>query len=556
MAIGAAYGRAQYEPAELIITDPGTYNVYLTADEIGGGNWEVVNDNPNLDVVIADSSENNCLLEVSSYGYDFAVEFTEFATLEIYNYGGDNNYVYYYTVRIESEGYNLTPTPPAIGGTTGGTTTGGTTTGGTTTDPEEEEEKPYYYIQLSATPQTLHFQKTGNTFGVIIQADKNVYQWSYSSHSYLSIQATTGSTYCNFYVTSIPNDSSANYINTEIVVTAWYDASHQLKGEITIPVSIEGNKIVAVWDNVIYEFPNEMGETVNFKIELDDKIIYAGKAVKSPDADRTNINVTRMVRDYIKNGFSDFNNEKYHLLSDYSKTFKILLDDTPVASYTVYNSWSYSTIPSTMIISMPIRNVIDKRQYFMCSLYNNTNVKQDGNYNVIKTTGTTSYHFYNTSSYQSLICDDMKKYPDVKKVKVDILTFEVKETCADYCLYYTNAYGGWDSLLVNGNVKKTDKITSQYYTKLDGNDYSRTKYFNEIKSGYVLYTDWFTDEEQAKLYHLIESINVYLHDLNTGEIIPVVITNTSCEWKTFTNNGKKKFYNTLNVDVSKEKIRQ
>ena len=79
---------------------------------------------------------------------------------------------------------------------------------------------------------------------------------------------------------------------------------------------------------------------------------------------------------------------------------------------------------------------------------------------------------------------------------------------------------------------------------------------NVITSNFVLYTDYFNDDEQSRFHHLLESTEVYLHNLNTNEILPVNITNSSCDYTTFTNNGKKKWYNTINVEVAQERIRK
>jgi hypothetical protein len=113
--------------------------------------------------------------------------------------------------------------------------------------------------------------------------------------------------------------------------------------------------------------------------------------------------------------------------------------------------------------------------------------------------------------------------------------------------------------LIDANAKKTDKITSKYYTR----DYDnttikseKTKFTNVINTEYVLHTGWFNDDEQSRLHHLLESTEVYLHNLNTDEIYPVNITNTTCEYKTFTNNGRKKFNNTINVEVAQTKVRK
>ena len=60
----------------------------------------------------------------------------------------------------------------------------------------------------------------------------------------------------------------------------------------------------------------------------------------------------------------------------------------------------------------------------------------------------------------------------------------------------------------------------------------------------------------SKMYHLLESTQVYLHNLETDEIIPVVITDTSCVYKTYSNQGNTRFYYTINVEASNYKIRK
>ena len=140
-----------------------------------------------------------------------------------------------------------------------------------------------------------------------------------------------------------------------------------------------------------------------------------------------------------------------------------------------------------------------------------------------------------------------------------VLYAHINDSCYDYCLYYCNAFGGWDSLLVDGNVKKVDKIESKYYNKAFNNtrqDFEKKKFANVITPQYTLHTGWFNDDEQSRLHHLLESTEVYLHNLNTDEVVPVNITNNSCEYKTFTNNGKKKFNNTINVEVAQTKVRR
>ena len=140
--------------------------------------------------------------------------------------------------------------------------------------------------------------------------------------------------------------------------------------------------------------------------------------------------------------------------------------------------------------------------------------------------------------------------------------FEVKDSCATHCLYYSNAYGGWDSLCINGNTKKTDNINGYTYTKktdivLNPRTFQTKKYLNEIKSNWVLNTGWLTDDEASRMYHLLESTDVFLQDLNNPDVlIPINITNTQCEYKTFTNNGKKKINYVIEAQEANLKIRR
>lgn len=58
------------------------------------------------------------------------------------------------------------------------------------------------------------------------------------------------------------------------------------------------------------------------------------------------------------------------------------------------------------------------------------------------------------------------------------------------------------------------------------------------------------------MHHLLESTNVYLHNLESNTIEPIIITNTNCEYKTYTNNGKKVVYYMIEAKSSKNKCRQ
>lgn len=73
---------------------------------------------------------------------------------------------------------------------------------------------------------------------------------------------------------------------------------------------------------------------------------------------------------------------------------------------------------------------------------------------------------------------------------------------------------------------------------------------NKITSTWELYTNFGVSGD--KMYNLIESTNVYLHNLDKNTITPVVIRNTEVEY----SNGRKPYRYVINVEESKVKFRK
>ena len=112
---------------------------------------------------------------------------------------------------------------------------------------------------------------------------------------------------------------------------------------------------------------------------------------------------------------------------------------------------------------------------------------------------------------------------------------------APYVLYYCNPYGGWDWFPIMGKVTKTDAVDTYTYTKNYSNttsEFGRYRYLTEIKTTYRLTTNFLKQEQSDRMWELIESNCVYLHDLAEDKIHPVLITNTEVEHKRKTRQQK------------------
>ena len=129
--------------------------------------------------------------------------------------------------------------------------------------------------------------------------------------------------------------------------------------------------------------------------------------------------------------------------------------------------------------------------------------------------------------------------------------------CGDYALYFTSRYGGWSSFLIEGQGVKTDKYTRYQLNHSFNNttlEWQKQTYTNQINDTYKLNTGWLNDDESQMLAeHLLSSNKVYLHNLKTNEIFPVVITDTSTTYKTYYNQGRKLVNYAINVEASQTK---
>lgn len=310
-------------------------------------------------------------------------------------------------------------------------------------------------------------------------------------------------------------------------------------------------------------------EVLNYSITKSGELIYTGRSIILPDADINNINLNRLCADYIgqklPNGIAEGNYE----LENYANEFIVtdLDDDTIIEKYTFRDDWSYKT-NNSYFLNNPIRYsydingikhiVADKRQMLPISIYRLSGSNSKINNVVIPT----------STEYQSLRIIDLSKYDgdsvyatNTRMIgeREDTLIADIKETNYNYCLYYKNSFGGYDYYLIDGNVTKNDNISANYYNNYANNtkqEFEKKKYINRITNNYTLYTDYFTEDEQERFEDLITSTEVYLHNFKNNEILPVNVTNTSFSHKTFTNNGKKLWYNIINLEVAREFYRK
>lgn len=118
-----------------------------------------------------------------------------------------------------------------------------------------------------------------------------------------------------------------------------------------------------------------------------------------------------------------------------------------------------------------------------------------------------------------------------------------QDTCKRYALYYRNAYGGYDSLLLDG-AKRAEDYTRATIGRWADNSVAGQRevfdYRNDIEEAWTMRIGGLTDAQAERMPQVIGSTDAYLCDLNTDTLIPLNLTDAACEVKTYRNQGGKR----------------
>lgn len=257
---------------------------------------------------------------------------------------------------------------------------------------------------------------------------------------------------------------------------------------------------------------------------------YTGRAYREPDG-YINVCMNDIVDNYLSSDLSSvFPVSNFNVVDNYRLVAEITTNLGDTETFVFMNSWirEESMIPVDSLqpamwwrgaVSEPISDKFDSRQYLVFS-WNEFGLSPSYTIN-----GTTTVLSADTGNPLQVFADKIITTHPVTFSDAAGETFTYHPSCGDFALYYINAYGGWDSLLVK--AKRTDNIQSYDYMKL--RQFERGRYLNVITPTWDVYTDYGVRSD--RMHHLLESPTVYLHNLETGDITKVLINETACEYK-------------------------
>lgn len=285
----------------------------------------------------------------------------------------------------------------------------------------------------------------------------------------------------------------------------------------------------------------------DFAIIYDGNTIYEGRAYGNPDnADEVQIKINDICANYIRNAFPSFfpdsGSEEQRMVFAFS--VDIIEYDTNDEDYqggTVQveflNDWSYEYNRDfdNLTLTAPILRKIPRNAPLIYSAFENNEV----------ITGSNSLQ----NECDTVNVVNLAEFVGEEDTWVDIAMYdkvtryELTDDCYRYMLYYLNAYGGWDFLLVEGKDKQTDTYTRHTLGQAYDNTQSRNRgtrnYRNDIVRKWELHTLWIDDAGAQNMHHLLGSVDVYLYDLKEAQLYPITLENTSCEFKTYKNQGNQ-----------------
>ena len=242
-------------------------------------------------------------------------------------------------------------------------------------------------------------------------------------------------------------------------------------------------------------------------------------------------------------------------------------DDWATHSYDIIiitYDWSYRSVARS-VLSQPITNILSPNQYFVHTVtpatpdvITDVTLTIDGEQVLTKQiSGYTRYTF------EVYLPDAIRNLPSRSGDHVLIVgssRFIIpSDDCgATYILYYLNELGGWDFLPLRGSSLRSADIKRLQYEKRvvsRGSNFATVDYLTTISDRWSLNTSYLDDSGAQKMINLLASNRVYLHDLSSNTIIPVNVTNQSCDYKTYANQGHNFAAYTIEVTASSKKYR-
>lgn len=284
-------------------------------------------------------------------------------------------------------------------------------------------------------------------------------------------------------------------------------------------------------------------------------LLYAGRAYRRPGSADVVARINDVCADYLASTLPGASFPPSS--SRIAETFVTVVGGSAVDTVTFVADWSYDqlrTITAATPLSDPILPELDPRQPFLVSYLGTpgavTLTFQDN------TTQTVTP----ASAGPATAVIDLATYEGLASVSYNGTTWKVAENCSRFLVAYFNAFGGWDTLVLDGIPARRDDLVRHTidtdYDNTDPTARGRRDYAIEVSPAWTLRTGILTDAQSEKMHHLLDSPDVYLLDFADMVWRPVVLTDTTHDEQTYRSNGRRPAVYEFNAQLAQERFRR
>ena len=318
---------------------------------------------------------------------------------------------------------------------------------------------------------------------------------------------------------------------------------------------------IPIWKDYTVDLGTTDGQayTIYDKADNTGNVIYSGKAYIKPGESHAFVKINDICADYLH---QELVNDNVPI----RQTFSVYAGTTKKAEVEFFLCRDYETGDQLSLEYFPNRPITGRIQDGTPILVTKYSKQSQAVY--------LDYGAYNTSltattAVRNFIINGPTGYSNVEISPVvggivePTLGFKLQiiNRCHRYQLYYQNALGGIDCLVIEGkgvakdgyNRTTISKTYDNGVLRVSPNQYAirnagKEVVANDITRTWELHTGWLTDAEAGRMGHLLGSPLVYLYDCVTGLFHPVVITTPDMVYKQHRYDGMINY--AINVELA------
>lgn len=313
-------------------------------------------------------------------------------------------------------------------------------------------------------------------------------------------------------------------------------------------------------------------------LDADSNVLYQGRAVTRPGDTSIKARINEVCADYLERVFLGMSPDRV-LAMTLPVTFTVQVYSsgswTTKDTVAFFPDWSYDNdyLASRDGFCFPVDGLLAPGQILVKTVYNEASEtavlhQKDGSTITIVVSVSHGADFNNDFNHDfarsivqrtgAVIVLDLAPYPNTEWLTLGDTVYKIG--CGHNVLYYVNEYGGYDSLMIKGPTQLfdgSDRLTRRVEVD-NGSTPAREvqTYVNQITRRFVFKTGLYTDDESLRMRHLLTSPEVYWLDVDTGVMLPVTLTDSESERKTFRGNGRQMSEYTITAELAQTRIRR